>query len=684
MTTSSRQVNVLVVDNNPVFLKALTSILSKEGCVVKTAENGLEALDVLREWPVNIVFSDLVMPLVEGDVLCRIIKSKDQYKNIFVAILSAIVSEDREKILSNVPYDLCFAKGSIVEMKQQVKETLESYHQGYVSQKDWIEKTVIHIDSPHDEPQSPITSATTITQELLAEKDHLRRILENLAEGIIELNSSGKIVRANNAVAKIFSRPQEDMIGLSLSEVVPWSQYQIDIEKWMTEQLVQEGQESLTVEETNPLFIDDKWVTAGFSVVKSEDGCFGIGIIHDITRQYLAEKHQQEIGSAIELMKKMEAMRGMAGGVAHDFNNLLTVICGNLDIILADSKNSSLSRNETTLIENARKASLVAVDLTRTISCFSNFGIVHKVNYDLNSLVKKSAEKFFAEYGVVHKFNFTESTLRVQVDPSEVELVVNNIIENSIEALQGRTEAIVITSQKVDFQTPRLLAGQYIPAGIYAKVDILDKGPGIKSQFLSQVFDPYYSSKERSSVKGMGLGLAVVYSVMRNHGGYAVVDSVAGEGTTVSLFFPVYRKADKNIAESESQDDKVILLIEANSQLRKLGRIMLEYLGYTVVSFDNAISAIKQIKETKDKSEKLELPQVILFEISELEEAVVQSICAEMKKLHPEGEIVGISGAPLGPIMENCRKFGMSNTLSKPYTLDSLKHVLKTAENLGQ
>lgn len=675
MTISSEQVNVLVVDNNPVLLKALTSILIKEGCNVKTADNGLEALDVLREWPVNIVFSDLVMPLVEGDVLCRIIKSKEQYKNILVAILSAIVSEDRDRILSDVPCDLCFEKGSIVEMKQQVKETLESYHKGYVRQKDWSEKKPINFDS-----YSSKNNETTITQELLAEKGHLRRILEDLAEGILELNSSGKIVRANSAVAKIFSRSQEDMIGLPLSEVIPWSSYQKEVESWIQEQLVNEGQQTLTFDETEPLSINDKWVTADFSVVRSEDGCFGIGIIHDITRQYLAEKHQQEVDSAIELMKKMEAMRGMAGGVAHDFNNLLTVICGNLDIVLADSNSSSLSKDETTLIENARKASLVAVDLTRTISCFSNFGIVHRVDYDLNNLVKNCSQKFFNEQQLSHKFKLSDLNFRVQVDPTEIELVVCNILENSVEALEGKDGVITITSEKIDWQKPHLLAGQYIPAGVYAKVDIRDKGPGIKSQFLSQVFDPYYSSKERSSVKGMGLGLAVVYSVMRNHGGYAVVDSVVNEGTTVSLFFPVYQEKDKSLESKQSSNgDKVIILIESDSQLRELGRIMLEYLGYTVESFENPILAIEHIKESHETGK---LPEVILFEISELEEAVVQSICSELKKIHPAGEIVGISGAPLDPIMENCRKYGMSNTLSKPYTLDSLKHVLKTAQNI--
>lgn len=673
MTVSKDHANVLVVDNNPVLLKALASLLVKEGCTVRTAENGLEALDILRDWHVDIIFTDLVMPLVEGSVLCRIIRSKKEYQHIFVVVLSAIAVEDRETILAEVPCNVCFAKGSILTMRQQVKDVLDWFFSGQTGNMGGVEGNLNDalLLAENDNKSS------NITKELLSEKAHLRNVLEGLSEGIAELNDSGKIVRVNDAFTEIFSLRQEDVIGLPFAATFPWAHFREPIEAWLLEDLLGKRMGSFLIEEKDPLPVGDRMVTAKMTVFQGIEGVFGICIFHDITRQFLAEKHKQEVDSAMELMKKMEAMRGMAGGVAHDFNNLLTVICGNLDIVLATA-NKDRSSSEQTLIENARRASLVAVDLTRTISCFSNFGIVHRVDYDINTLISNCAQTYFHNNTYSHELRLSSHKSNVQVDPSEVEIVISNVLENSIEAQAGYEQLITISSETISWKEPRLLAGQYIPAGSYARVDIKDRGPGIKRQFLAQVFDPYYSTKERSSVKGMGLGLAVVYSVMRNHGGYAIVDSEYGYGTTVSLFFPVYSNNSFASSKVIKNRDKLVIFIESDTQLRELGRIMLEYLGFTVVVVGTGEEALAYILEAKEEAPQPK-PTVVLFEMSEVGEKKVTRICVDMQKALPGIEIIGISGTPLDPVMENCRKYGMSNTLTKPYTLDSLKHVLETA-----
>ncbi len=674
MIAINNEPNVLVVDNNPVLVKVLTSFLEKEGCQVKTARNGLEALDMLEAWSVNIVFTDLVMPLVEGDVLCGIIKSKEQYRDIFVTILSAIAKEDLEKIFAEVPCDLCFVKGTMQEMRQQVRKTLDDYKRGY---RRVVKPEIDSANAPSTaQPQLVEDSVeNTITRELLREKDHLRHIIKNLSEGILELNSKGKIVRANSAIAKIFLQSQEEMIGKGIAEVICWNQYQAEVEDWLAEELVGKGADQFEIKENDPLSINDKMLSGKLSVVENDEGCFGVCIFHDITRQYLAEKHKQEVDAAMELMKKMEALRGMAGGVAHDFNNLLTAICGNLDIVLADP-DLVLPEEKLSLIENAKKASLMAVDLTRTISCFSSFGIVHRMNHEFSDLVSHCLDKFFRKNVFPYDVQLIKERLIVKVDLSEIELVFENILENSLEALGRDQKTISILSEHVKFSEPHLVSGQYIPAGNYAKVCIVDEGPGIKKKHLTQVFDAYFSSKERSSVKGMGLGLAVVYSVMRNHGGYVVVDSIEGKGTTVSLLFPVFEEKEesKNPVKIE---ERTVLLVEPESQLRELGQIMLEYLDYNTVAVETPERGMEYLYQMTQQNGQ-GTSMLVFLDLNGRTEIDIRRYCMKIKDIDASIDIIGVCGVSVDPLLKNCKEYGMSNSLVKPYTFDSLKHVLNT------
>ncbi len=120
-------IKTLVVDNNPVFLKALTAILGQEGCLVRTAGTGLEAIEVLQDYEPDIVFTDLIMPLVSGEQLCRILRHVKRFQDIFIVVLSAIILEDRERITKDINCDLCIAKGSLKEMRQHIREALHTY-----------------------------------------------------------------------------------------------------------------------------------------------------------------------------------------------------------------------------------------------------------------------------------------------------------------------------------------------------------------------------------------------------------------------------------------------------------------------------------------------------------------------------------------------------------------------------
>lgn len=659
-------IKALVVDNNPVLLRAVSAILSQEGCAVQTAGTGLEALEKIEDFCPDILFTDLIMPMVSGEQLCRILRQMKKHENIFIVVLSAIIVEDRERILQEVPCDICIAKGNLQEIRQHVREALQAYSARNLS------VTNINSRAPRI-PQG--LQPSELTGELLLEKRHFSDILANLEEGILELNYQGKVVSANDAALKILDCGEEMLVGRPLFESVDWGDFGKAVQLWTEQQLMALGMGKYVIFEDAPLVFGDRIVTASFIPISEAGSVFGLCILRDISRQYNAEKHHKELDNALRLVKKMDAMSCMAGGFSHDFNNLLMVICGNLDIVTLHGKHQSNEEQEN-LLHQAKKAALVAVDLTRQISCFSNFGIVSREKVDLEHLVRKTIDQFLKGKTECCRIQVLSRECYIHADPEELSQAIVNVLQNAHEASLGRGLEVIIDEN--EFTAPQLMSGQYLPAGKYARIDICDQGRGIDREQLFRIFDPYYSTKERGALKGMGLGLTVVYAILRNHGGYVVVNSERNKGTTVSLYLPA--RMDDLIPHSlespNSIRDRCVLLIEPEKQMGEIGKIMLGYLGFVVRVAGDRAGAIDELQQLIDDP-LLPRPLVILALSGKNGESAVET-CRALHAIEPSLQVIAMSGNILDPIMANYRDYGFVNTIPKPFSMDSLKHITNT------
>jgi PAS domain S-box-containing protein len=657
-------IKTLVVDNNPVLLKAVSTILSQEGCVVQTAGTGLEALEILQNYQPEIVFTDLIMPLVSGEQLCRILRHTQKHQDIFIVVLSAIILEDQERIIQDINCDLCIAKGNLKEIRRHIREALQTFAQKKQASLCQNNKKDARIPSG--------LKPSEVTSELLSEKRHLAMILANLDEGILELSNHGKIVTANRAALEILSCREEVLVGVDFAEAIDWGHLREPIRHWIDEQLISRGMGGYEIFEESPLKLLGRVIVGTLLPVAEANDVFGLCIFRDITRQYQAEKHNKELDDAIKLVKKMDAMSCMAGGVAHDFNNLLTVICGNLDILDHYGKNQS-NDQRSKLIEQARKAALVAVDLTRQISCFSNLGIVNRETVGIGQLVRRAVDSFFQDEQGDYSISANCEDCQVYVDSDEISQAIFNVIKNSTETAEGGR--IDITLGKSTFDTPKLMSGQYVSAGTYATVEIRDYGEGIEPELLFRIFDPYYSTKERGALKGMGLGLTVVYATLRNHGGHVVVRSEPGVGTTVSFYLPVMQDRGNQEVSRKSADvgKRYVLLMEPDEQMREIGRIMLEHLGYLVAVTENRAESLKEMQRFADDPL---LPRpLIILDLSDAKGESAVETCRLLHEMDDTLQVVAMSGTILHPVMDDCRRYGFVNTLPKPYSMDSLKHI---------
>ena len=254
-------IKALVVDNNPVLLRAITALLAQEGCIVHTADNGLVALESIDDFAPDIVFTDLIMPMVGGEQLCRILRNTQKHQRIFIVVLSAIVLEDHERILREIPCDMCIAKGDLLEMRRHLQAALQAYH-GRNTTSFPVGRAAAHI------PDGLQPSETT--SELLIEKRHLTGLLDNLEEGIIELNYQGKVIAVNGSALRILSCREEQIIGIPLCTAIDWGPFNEAIGVWTEQQLIAGGREKYTILEDNPLYLDELVLTVSFIVVAEE------------------------------------------------------------------------------------------------------------------------------------------------------------------------------------------------------------------------------------------------------------------------------------------------------------------------------------------------------------------------------------------------------------------------------
>ncbi|MEQ8188543.1 MAG: PAS domain S-box protein, partial [Candidatus Eremiobacterota bacterium] len=244
--------------------------------------------------------------------------------------------------------------------------------------------------------------------------------------------------------------------------------------------------------------------------------------LNDITEKKKLEEELLKI-------EKLESLGLLAGGIAHDFNNILASVLASISIgkvMLENNEKDKLFE----LLANVEKASLRAKDLTYQLLTFAKGGMPVKKTGIISDVIKEAAN--FAVIGTKStcEFYFPEDLWPVSIDEGQISQVIQNLVLNAEQSMNGGTISISGENTLIDEKnTFNLMAGKYV------KISVHDHGCGIEEKYLQKIFDPYFTTKQKSS----GLGLTISYSIIRNHSGHIVADSVPGKGTTVTFFLPV-------------------------------------------------------------------------------------------------------------------------------------------------
>jgi two-component system, cell cycle sensor histidine kinase and response regulator CckA len=642
----------LVVDNSPVIRRIMSFVLEAEGCIVETAEDGLEALDRIAARRPDIVFTDLIMPKIDGEKLSYIIRQTPELQGIFLVILSGVALEDNDNTL-RLGADVCIAKGPATEMKQHIKAALARFLAG--------ERGGTTIEGMEG------LYPREVTRELLVSKKHREVILARMTEGVVELDHTGRVVMANSAAAALFDLDEARVLGSQLAQLLPPPGRE-QMGAWL--ELIPAAAEfaPLVFGYDEPLHLGSRQVTLNLVPVPEDTQFFVIGILQDVTRRKMLEQRQRQLEKELQRIQKLDAMSLMASGIAHDFNNLLTIINGNIEMA------RYIARDETvaSLLAESTKALELTTQLIRQFTTFSDNYLPQKSEVHLAGLINEVLTKEFAGTDIRHRISTPDDQLAITLDPNLLAQVFANLAKNVIEATGG-AGTVEVTLDRVNGADEAARTGQPIVAGQMARIVVADSGPGISAGIIDQVFDPYFSTKQKGAQKGMGLGLTIVHSIVKKHGGLVWIDSSPGRGCAVHLYFPLQPAAELPPPGTRREAGRV-LVMDDDEMMRLINQKMFEHCACRVSLAADGEEAVAKYRESHASGEGFDLVLLDLrvdCGMGGLEAA------REIMAINPAAKIIAISGDTANEIMLRHGDYHFVEALAKPFSIDAIEEVVR-------
>lgn len=384
-----------------------------------------------------------------------------------------------------------------------------------------------------------------------------------------------------------------------------------------------------------------------------------LAIINDITER----KTNERIISEMAVMQRMESLGLLAGGIAHDFNNMLTGILANITLL-----KTRCGEENKEILEETIEAATNARSLTAKLLAFSKGGKPVKKEFCLEKALGDIFRLATSGAGATCEIAVSEDLWSVEADENQVKQTVNNLLINALQAMPSggklKLEAKNLSSEN---RPPEPLS-----PGRYVKITVTDTGVGIPENYLSKVFDPYFTTKDR----GHGLGLSMAWSTIKNHGGHMTVASTPGKGASFDVYLPSSGRCLKNIQETKTEVIKGsgrILVLDDEEIVSKALKRMLAELGYACEIVTDGKDAVRRYAEEENTGKPF---AAVIMDLTIPGGMGGKWAVLQIREAYPGAKVIVSSGYSDNAEMADYKASGFNAILPKPYSYEDLARTL--------
>jgi two-component system, cell cycle sensor histidine kinase and response regulator CckA len=579
--------------------------------------------------------------------------TKNEFKKLRLCDIDAV--ETPEDIQARISFLLKKGKGEF-EVKHRAKNGAIRDVQIIAQKLVFSGQTVFHAI------WRDITERKKAEEALRESREFIKNILDTVDEGFIVIDRDYRIISANKAYC--------NQVNMSLGKII--GRHCHEISHRSATPCYEFGEECAvrdSFEKDEPFVYSHKHYDTDGNVIYVETKSYPlkdvsgnvtsvIEMVNNITDRHLLEEQ-------LLRTQKLEAVGLLAGGLAHDFNNLLQGVFGSISLakMFSDSGGKAYQ-----MLEGAEIALNQARNLTRQLLTFSKGGEPVKKVISLSPVIQDSVKFSLSGSNVNYQFAMDENLWPVDADEGQISQVIHNIVLNAGDAMpEGGTVRIKASNVLVDRKNILPLK-----KGKYVLLAIEDSGVGIPANYLSKIFDPYFTTKK----KGNGLGLATTFSIIKKHGGIIDVKSEPGKGSTFLIYLPA---SDTKLPSKKEEGESVvpgkgrILVMDDEEIVTLVVGQMLKSLGYESDFAENGEEAVEKYAAAMKSGEAFD---TVILDLTVRGGMGGRETINRLREIDPAVSAIVSSGYSDDPVVANYRDYGFKDILSKPYEIGRLSTVL--------
>ena len=479
----------------------------------------------------------------------------------------------------------------------------------------------------------------------------------------VERLYQGVLAECNDICARSYGATRaEEVIGRKLSELFGTVPGSVDD---LFRAMIQGGYRIIDGEGTEVLKDGTERYFSNNAYGVVEDGMLVRvwGTFRDISDR---KRMEEELRRAHNL----ESLGVLAGGIAHDFNNVLTGVIGNLSLLeIMTDKESDLYE----IVTETQVAAERTKNLTSQLLTFSKGGAPIKETASIEGLIRELTSLSLSGSNTKPEYHFPDDLWAVDMDVGQIGQVMQNLVLNADQAMpNGGILRIAAANVEISDRDSVLLN-----PGLYVKTSVEDQGTGMSTEVMSQIFNPYFTTKQA----GHGLGLSITHSIILRHGGYITVRSEIDVGTTFEFYLPASEEQAVTITEEEEElargTGRILLMDDEETIHKTVGR-MLRELGYEVDSVYDGDEALQVYKTSLEAGSPYALA---ILDLTIPGGMGGRKAVSRLREMHPEARVIVSSGYANNPVMAHYGDYGFCDRIGKPVAMAALADVVRRVLN---